>query len=316
MATRRKFIQQVSYTTLGLSAFGNVFSKPLLNNAQDKNQKQTKVSIFSKHLQWLDYPAMASVARKIGFDGIDLTVRTKGHVLPENVKTKLPEAVAAIRREGLEVYTVTTGIIDADTPHTEDIASTLHDLGIKFYRTNWFSYDPKISMSQNLSHFKLIFEKIVKLNERFDLHAAYQNHSGTSFGASIWDLWEVLKDFDPKFVGCQFDVRHATVEGSNSWVNDFKNIHPYIKTYNIKDFKWVKRDNQWIEENVPLGGGMVDFKKFFELTKQHELTCPVSLHCEYPLGGAEHGTNTLTIPEENVVSAIKQDLLKLRQWLM
>jgi len=41
----------------------------------------SEIHLFSKHLQWLDYEGMSKVAKQIGFDGLDLTVRRKGHVL-------------------------------------------------------------------------------------------------------------------------------------------------------------------------------------------------------------------------------------------
>ena len=44
---------------------------------------------------------MAAVAKEIGFDGVELTVRPKGHVLPENARRDLPKAVAAIKEHGL-----------------------------------------------------------------------------------------------------------------------------------------------------------------------------------------------------------------------
>ena len=44
-----------------------------------------KVCVFSKHFQWTDVSEAAALAKQIGFDGIDLTVRKAGHVLPENV---------------------------------------------------------------------------------------------------------------------------------------------------------------------------------------------------------------------------------------
>ena len=45
-----------------------------------------KIHIFSKHLQFLIYKDMAEAAAEMGFDGIDLTVRPNGHVLPERVR--------------------------------------------------------------------------------------------------------------------------------------------------------------------------------------------------------------------------------------
>jgi sugar phosphate isomerase/epimerase len=269
--------------------------------------------VFSKNLQWLDYDAMAATAREIGFDGIDLTVRPNGHVIPERVASDLPKAVNIIRKKGLEVFEVTTAITDAGEKYTEEILSVLRDLGIGYYRLNWFEYDQIASMDENVSRMKLRMEKLADLNEKYHVHGAYQNHAGTSFGASVWDLWEAMKDLDPQFIGCQFDVRHATVEGGNSWVNDFKRIYPYIKTYNIKDFAWAKTEKGWEAKSVPLGEGMVDYKKYFELIKRYKITGPISMHFEYPLGGADQGSKTISIPPEKIIQAMRQDLETLKR---
>ncbi|WP_353721541.1 hypothetical protein [Dyadobacter sp. 676] len=75
-----------------------------------------KVNIFSKHLQFLNYTDMAEVAKELGFDGIDLTVRPKGHVLPEKVETDLPLAVEAMKKVGLAPQMFCTAVEDAGNP--------------------------------------------------------------------------------------------------------------------------------------------------------------------------------------------------------
>lgn len=315
-ASRRSFIKKVSLTTAGIygAMQTSAYSKPDIK-ATPFVKANHKISIFSKNLQWLDYDAMAVTAAQIGFDGVDLTVRPNGHVLPERVKDDLPKAVAAVRKAGLEVYSIVTAISDANETYTESILSSARDLGIQFYRLNWFPYDQIVSIQENLSRFKLRMEKISLLNEKYKIHGAYQNHAGSNFGSSIWDLFEVLKNFDSKYIGSQYDVRHATVEGTNSWVNGFNLIKPYIKTYNIKDFQWIKKEGKWHEENVPLGEGMVNFKKYFELIKLNEISGPISIHYEYPLGGAENGSKTISISKEKLIQAMVKDLSTLQGWL-
>jgi hypothetical protein len=55
-----------------------------------------KISVFSKHFQWTNWQEMAAIAKDIGFDGIDLTVRAGGHVLPDRVEEDLPKDAEAI----------------------------------------------------------------------------------------------------------------------------------------------------------------------------------------------------------------------------
>jgi sugar phosphate isomerase/epimerase len=274
-----------------------------------------KISIFSKHLQWLDYPKLASAAAELGFDGVDLTVRPDGHVLPERVATDLPRATEAIRKAGLEVYMLTTAISDPDHPHTEAILKTAGKLGIPYYRTGWISYEKGLSIPQNLDKIKVRLDKLAAMNKKYDIHGDYQNHSGANFGSSVWDLWLVLKDLDPKWIGSQYDIRHATIEGAQSWPVGLKLIQPYVRTLDIKDFRWMEKDGKVVPESVPLGTGLVEFPKFFGLAKEYNLTGPFSLHLEYPLGGAENGAKELKIPQNQVLEAIRKDLRVLRTML-
>ena len=110
----------------------------------------------------------------------------------------------------------------------------------------------------------------------------------------------------------QYDILHATVKSANTWPTGLKLLKPYIKSIDIKDFQKAKKDGKWMAEMVPLGDGLVDLKKYLSLLKQYDIRVPMSLHFEYPLGGAEHGSKTLTIPKEECIAVMKKDLSKLR----
>lgn len=260
MNARREFIKQAALLTSGLLAVNSTYAIPsAIRPSILKNSIGKKISVFSKNLQWLDYENMMAKAASLGFDGVDLTVRPNGHVSPERVRQDLPKVIAAAKKEGLRIYTIVTAIKDSQEPYAEEIVQTATEHGIQFYRMNWYSYEPSLSIQDNLQAIRKKMETLYTINEKYKIHGAYQNHAGNDFGASIWDLWHVLKDFDPRWMGCQFDVRHATVEGANSWPTDFHLIHPYVKMHNLKDFVWENSNGEWTEKNVPLGAGMVNF---------------------------------------------------------
>ena len=258
---------------------------------------------------------MAQTAANLGFDGVDLTVRPGGHVLPERVTIDLPKAVEAVRNVGLDVYMISTAIRSVNEPYTESILRTAGELEIPSYRTNWFSYDDSKSIINNLKLFTDRLQKLSALNAEYGIRGDYQNHMGDDFGAAIWDLWMVLDEIESEWLGSQYDIRHATVEGTESWTLGLKLIHPHIGTLDIKDFHWEYVNNEWQIRNVPLGEGQVDYKKYIELLQKQEIFVPVSLHYEYPLGGANHGAKSLTIPEDKVLNAFERDLNTLHAWL-
>jgi L-ribulose-5-phosphate 3-epimerase len=192
------------------SSMAPVFSFP---RSGGLNPGTPHISIFSKHLQWLGYKEMAILAREMGFTGIDLTVREGGHVEPENAGRDLPEAVNTIRKEGMEVPMITTGITDPEDPLTLRILESAGKLGIPVYRTGWFIYRQGTRVQDQLKEAAEQLRKLQDLNRTLHIAASYQNHSGDYIGSSCWDLAKIIEGLDPRWVGVQFDIRHAMVEG-------------------------------------------------------------------------------------------------------
>jgi L-ribulose-5-phosphate 3-epimerase len=271
-----------------------------------------KIHIFSKHLQFLNIKDMAEAAAEMRFDGIDLTVRPGGHILPERVQTDLPIAVEAMRKVGLTPLMMTTAVQDAGDSIDKQLLQSAAALGFKYYRMNWYKYPDGKSLPESMQTFQNKVREISELNKKLGLTGCYQNHAGNLVGSSLWELWELLKHADEQHMGVQYDIRHAVVEGGLSWQNGLRLIQSKIKMLAIKDFKWEKINGEWGVENIPPGEGMVDFKTYFKLLKQYQINVPVSLHLEYPLGGAEHGATTLSCDKQVVFNAMKRDLKKVR----
>ena len=127
-------------------------------------EKPLKIHIFSKHLQFLNYQDMAEAAAEMGFDGIDLTVRPKGHVFPERVEADLPKAVEAMRKVNFAPSLMTTAVDDADDITDKKVLDVAAKLGFKFYRMNYFSYPDGITMPAAMEE----FQQRVKEVEHFE----------------------------------------------------------------------------------------------------------------------------------------------------
>jgi sugar phosphate isomerase/epimerase len=303
--SRRNFIKTSSVATAGILAAQGVI-------ASSVGASSTRpVCVFAKCLQFLDYGPMAEVVARLGFDGADLTVRDGGQVLPEQVERDLPLAVKALQQAGVNAPMIATGIVDANDQLSERVLGTASELGIKYYRMGYFRYDPAKSVIQNLDSHRQKMEQLEKLNRKYKIHGGYQNHSGSAemVGGPVWDLHYLLKDFDPEFIGVQYDVMHATVEGGYSWPLGFNLLLPWIRTLDFKDFVWEKDGSgNWKRKVVPMGEGMVQFKKYFEEIKKMKTDAPVSIHYEYDLGGAEHGKPDPSMPKEEIYRKLKKDL--------
>lgn len=306
--SRRTFIRKSVLAGAVLPLIGTLHAAA---PASRRSASPMKVHVFSKHLQFLNYNDMADAAAEIGFDGVDLTVRPKGHVLPERVAEDLPRAVDAIRKAGLSHTMMTTAVQDATNGADKKLLETAARLGIDFYRMNWLRYPDGKTIPEAITQFQETIKELSALNKKLGIVGCYQNHSGNLAGASLWELWDILQKADKQHMGVQYDIRHAVVEGGLSWKNGLRLIQPHIKILAIKDFLWSKKNGGYVVQNVPLGEGMVDFKTYFAVLKEYNINVPVSLHYEYPLGGAEHGGTEITVERKVIFDAMKRDL----QWL-
>ncbi|AKD58434.1 sugar phosphate isomerase/epimerase family protein [Spirosoma radiotolerans] len=273
----------------------------------------TDIHIFSKHLQFLNYADMADAAAEMGFKGVDLTVRPDGHVRPERVEDELPKAVESIRKAGLTPKLMTTTVGDATNAIDMRVLKAASKAGFQLYRMKWYQYDQKKSIPDSILTYQQQLRALGEANKTLNLIGCYQNHAGLLVGSSVWELWEILKLADPVHTGIQYDIRHATVEGGQSWPNGLRLLQPQIKSVALKDFRWSTKNGVATVEDVPLGEGMVDFKTYFKLLKQYGIQVPISLHIEHPTGGAEHGATKLTIPQKEVFAAMKRDLNRLQE---
>lgn len=272
--------------------------------------------VFSKHLQFLeDYTQMAEVAAEIGFDGVDLTVRPDGHVEPERAARDLPRAVEAVRSAGLVVPTITTHITSADQEHARVVLETAAELEIPGYRMGYAYYDGGGNVEATLARLRPQMETLAVLNEDLGVHGDYQNHDGHYVGAPLWDIARLFDGLDPAWMGVQYDVRHATVEGANTWSLGLDLLAPRIHSLVVKDFRWNSAEAGATVEDVPLGRGHVNFADFWQRVKALNLRHPVSVHFEYSMPGSMEplAANEL---RDQTVDVMRRDLAMLRKMLV
>jgi len=305
--TRRKFIKNTATTTLIAPLVPASLFK--LSSANEP----LKVHLFSKHVQFLDLKGASQVAAELGFAGLDLTVRPKGHILPENAESDLFTAIQDIKNAGSTCEMITTTISDVDSTYDAKIIEAAAKSGVQYYRSNWFKYHKDMPMQESINIYQKKVKQLGKLNKKYNIIGCYQNHAGTKIGASFWEVKQLLDTVNPTYFGTQYDIRHAMVDSGLSWKNGLKLLKSQIKTIVLKDFKWGMKDGKWKVINVPIGEGMVDFDSYFKLLKSYGLNPPVSLHLEYPLGGAEKGRYEISVDKQIVFDAMQKDLIAIQK---
>jgi sugar phosphate isomerase/epimerase len=309
--SRRTFLALSAAAGAGLplTRFGELAAAPTAPAAA----KTVPICVFTKPLQWMDYDAVAGTAAEAGFDGLDIAVRPSGHVLPERVATDLPRAVEAAKRAGLVVPMITTEILDAHAPHSEEILKTAKALGIGYYRMGWYAYGDEHDPAGRIEELRPKVHDLAQLNAQYRIQGAYQNHvGGERVGGSVWDIYMLIRGEDPRWLGAQYDIRHATAEGGTTWPLGIELLRSYIRTTDIKDFHWEKRSRGWSPVSVPIGEGMVNWPAYYKLIRELGISGPVSVHFEYP---PIEGKNDLAAGprRKQAVELMKKDLARVRE---
>ena len=250
----------------------------LASAARASDRRIGPVITFGKHLQWLSYDEVAAFLEENDFDGIEATVRKGGQVEPENVEKDLPRLVGALEKRGRKVVLITTDINDAEDPLARRVIRTADGLGVPFFRMAYYRYDLERPVLDQLETHRRTVSRLGEYLNDFQIMGLYQNHAGKNLvGASIWDQLRLLEGTPEDRIAAVFDVRHATVEGGQSWPLLWRLIRDRVRALYIKDFGWEGRK----AVNVPLGEGQVDPELLRMVSAEVAPGTPLSLHMEY-----------------------------------
>ena len=304
MPTRREFVQ----VTAAAGAFAAVSTRlPALATAAGYGGT---ICFFSKHLPDLDGRGMARALKPLGFGGVDLTVRPKGHVEPARVRELLPVFVNAIREEGLEVPMITTDLHAGAEPAAAPTLETAAALKIPFFKPGYYFYAFD-DVRKELADAAAKLRSLAALGARHRVRLGFHNHAGY-VGGGIWDVAPTIEGLDREWAGYYFDVRHAVVEGGDGgWRSAFNLAAPRLQMIALKDFYWEKNAaGAWRQQNCPMGDGMVPWKPFFAALARSGFNGPVSLHLEYAIPGA-----TPAAIQDNTLAAAARDLAFVKKGL-
>jgi len=276
-----------------------------------------KLMMFSKHLQTMSVAEAGRVIRDLGFEGVDLTVRPGGHVLPENVRTDLPVAVRTLADLGLQVPLITTAITAADEPYAVDIFETAAEAGVPEIKLGYWRYEGFGTFRRAMDEVARRLDGIEKLAQRTGVRANIHTHSGDYMSASPFIIWHWIKDRDPAAIGAYVDAGHIVVEGGvSTWKMAIDLLRGRITLLAVKDMEWQQVDDptlgkkRWITKMVPLNRGVVPWPEVFACLREVGFDGWISVHSEYQ---GSHSWRDLTV--EELIEQTRGDLVYLR-WAM
>ncbi len=265
------------------------------------------IILFEKPVQALSYDEIADRLAGMGIQGIEATIRTDGHIKPENAAKEVPGLVKSMAKAGLSTIIPATHLNLPDE-HTREQLKIFRDNGITQYRMQHYRYsktgDP---LAEARSHRETLL-KLAEMNAEIGIHGVYQIHSGWHIaGALIWDAALMFEGIDPDHIGLAYDLRHSKTDTGLSWKLAAQLAQKHTRALYIKDAKWGgERSDKLV--NVPLDTGFVN-QKIFDHVRSGLSPMPISLHMEW----GEHQV----YPSDKAQEAwklIERDIAVLKKW--
>ena len=271
--------------------------------------------MFSKLLQELTIDQLGDAVKDVGFDGVDLTVRSNGHILPENVKRKLPEAARILRDKGLDIPMLTTEIVSSSTPGAEDIIATAAELGIRLLKLGYWQYRGFGHIKAQMEGARADLDTLSPLAEKHDVCLCLHTHSGDFLTATPAQMVILLAGHDPEHFGAYCDLGHMTSEGGMSgWKIGLDLLADHIKIVAAKGMGWMYypgiagERGEWRNVILPVKESAVRWQEAFGYLKEIGFTGPVSVHSEY---GGSHSWRDLQTTDE-ILAQTSTDLAYLK----
>jgi sugar phosphate isomerase/epimerase len=235
--------------------------------------------VFSKRLQSLGFAELGAALGEAGFEGVDLTVRPGGHVEPEAVAGKLPEAVAALGAAGVAVKMISTGITSLGEPGARATLETAAAQGIRFAKLGYFKYGGFGTIRRSLDEAAGKLRELAAAAGDLGVFLGCHNHSGGFVGAHLAHLVRLVDGLDPEAIGIYFDPVHAVLEGGRGgWLQSLDDAAPRVRMLAVKDFTTSPEGGI---DCVPLGEGVVPWSDVAAAIRELAPRIgPVSIHTE------------------------------------
>ncbi len=273
-----------------------------------------EICVFSKHFQSMDADQLGRAMQELGVDGVDLTVRSGGHVEPASVKTDLPAFQDALAEHDIKISMLTTSITGADEPHAVDVIEAAGKLGIPYLKLGYWHYKGFGTYRQCADEVKAALKGLEPVLKHHGVKAGFHTHSGDYMGLSAEFILRLIEERDPNVIGVYYDAGHCTIEGGASgWMMGLDLVSDRLFMVAVKDMAYFHMGSPdsprkgWRLLMVPMDAGLTDWPAFVHCMKAIDFQGPVSFHSEY-----QGPYSYIDMTQEQVVEQTRKDLAYFR----
>jgi sugar phosphate isomerase/epimerase len=257
------------------------------------NTNQTKFAVFVKPWKRLSIVEMGQHVRKLGFQWIELPVRPGFACTPENIERDLPETVKTLADLGVHVLNVTVSLpLDDERLYAACAAAGIQMNRVIFGRDQLGYWEAEAKARRQL-------DAALPFCEKYNVQIGVQNHYGGSVPINSMGLYNLLKDYDPKYVGAIWDPAHNGLQGEEPEVG-LEIVQSHLCVVNLKNAYWRRISGpeaevaQWEVYWTAGRQGRASWSRVAAKIKEMNYTGAVCFSAEY---SAEHEVDRLIVED-------------------
>ena len=238
--------------------------------------------LYGDQMRKVGYSEMGEILGMLGFDGVEMTVQTGGHVpLEGDIDLHLERSIEAMTGSGIEVPIVSTSLTTATNKSLQTIMWWASEMGVPVLRPgHWKIQEGNAAASAVTAQREISW--LAQLARNTKLQVALHNSTADCVGSDLADLNALIRPFD-SLIGFDFDIGYATAATDPAGGLAAMQIAlPRLKAATVRDVAWTKdADGAKNLTQCPLGEGTVDWPKFFGALAKANFTGPITLQIEY-----------------------------------
>ncbi|NMB21190.1 MAG: sugar phosphate isomerase/epimerase [Firmicutes bacterium] len=244
-----------------------------------------KLGVVSLSIGFLEIPEAVRFIKEIGGKTFELSTAEGVHRGSLDFTESGRHSLAnLVQNEGLSITSV-AGYSDFTLSDSEFVREQLEgleryaelaqSLGVKFVRVMGGNAKPELSKPEMVSNIIAGFKQAVQIAEKYDVIFALENH-----GTLVNDgptLVKIIEEVNSPYLRLTMDTGNFCWAGNSleDAYDYFAQVSPYVVNVHLKDFVYENDEVQF----VPLGEGLIDFKKVFNMLGKVDYQG--SILCEY-----------------------------------
>ena len=242
--------------------------------------RRTQFAVFVKPWKNLALPKLALHVQELGFNLIELPVRPGFPVEPAHIEQDLPAAVKTLADLGIAIVNVTVDLPLDD----ERLYATCAASGITMNRVIFKRISPSYWESEAAARRQL--DAAIPLCEQYGVQIGIQHHYGGSVPINSMGLYNLVKEYDPRWVGAIWDPAHNALQGEDA-MTGLELVQSHLCMVNLKNAYWRRTshpdgsETQWGAYFCAGPHGRTSWAEVAAGVKRVGYTGPITFSAEY-----------------------------------